>query len=75
MYDFLSKYKIDQDLKKHYLQCTEIENEDKQDLIEAVAIMADVAAFINESKRRKDIGKKILCTYLHVMKINLFKYD
>ena len=39
-----------------HFQCTEIENDDKQDLIEAVTIMADVAAFINESKRRKDIG-------------------
>ena len=39
-----------------FFQCTELDHEDKSDLIEAVAIMADVAAFINESKRRKDIG-------------------
>ena len=34
------------------------ESEDREDLIEAVNIMADVAAFINESKRRKDIVDK-----------------
>ena len=56
---FWLNLKSNKTIKKHYLQCTEIENEDKQDLIEAVAIMADVAAFINESKRRKDIGKKV----------------
>ena len=39
------------------LQCTEEDDPDKKDLLEAVNIMADVAAFINESKRRKDIGK------------------
>jgi hypothetical protein len=38
------------------LQCTEVENEDRKGLLEAVTIMAGVAAFINESKRRKDIG-------------------
>ena len=43
----------------HYsFQCTEHESEDREDLIEAVNIMADVAAFINESKRRKDIVDK-----------------
>ena len=41
-----------------YFQCTEHESEDREDLIEAVNIMADVAAFINESKRRKDIVDK-----------------
>ena len=39
-------------------QCTEVDDEDRSDLVEAVGIMADVAAFINESKRRKDIGMK-----------------
>ena len=33
-----------------------MDDEDRSDLVEAVGIMADVAAFINESKRRKDIG-------------------
>ena len=42
----------------YYFQCTEHESEDREDLIEAVNIMADVAAFINESKRRKDIVDK-----------------
>ena len=41
------------------IKCTEKDNEDKKDLVEAVTIMADVAAFINESKRRKDIGKPL----------------
>ena len=35
-----------------------MDDEDRSDLVEAVGIMADVAAFINESKRRKDIGMK-----------------
>ncbi len=38
-------------------QCTEDDHADKQDLLKAVNMMADVATFINESKRRKDIGK------------------
>ena len=49
-----------------HFQCTEIENDDKQDLIEAVTIMADVAAFINESKRRKDIGNYWFHSFLPV---------
>ena len=40
------------------LKCTEEEHEDKPDLKEAVALMSDVAAFINETKRRKDIVEK-----------------
>ena len=40
-----------------------MDNPDREDLISAVNIMADVAAFINESKRRKDIGKQILWIY------------
>ena len=40
-----------------YFQCTEKDHEDRENLLEAVNIMTDVAAFINESKRRKDIGK------------------
>ena len=35
-----------------------MDDEDRNDIVEAVGIMADVAAFINESKRRKDIGEK-----------------
>ena len=45
-------------------QCTEEDHGDKEDLRKAVTIMADVAAFINESKRRKDIGKETYCTLL-----------
>ena len=40
------------------LKCTEEEDEDKKDLREAVALMSDVAAFINETKRKKDIVEK-----------------
>lgn len=43
--------------KKSKFQCTEDDHKDRADLVQAVSIMADVAAFINESKRRKDIGK------------------
>ena len=49
----------------HYLadldmlpQCTEEDHDDKQDLIKAKVLMSDVAASINESKRRKDIVDK-----------------
>ena len=44
------------------LQCTEDDHRDKDDLKQAITIMADVAAFINDSKRRKDIVDK----YKHV---------
>ena len=40
------------------LKCTEEEDEDKKDLREAVTLMSDVAAFINETKRKKDIVEK-----------------
>ena len=40
------------------IKCTENDHSDKPDLVNAVGIMADVAAFINESKRRKDIVEK-----------------
>ena len=39
------------------MQCTEDDHLDKQDLIKAKVLMSDVAASINESKRRKDIGE------------------
>ena len=39
-------------------QCTEEDHDDKQDLIKAKVLMSDVAASINESKRRKDIVDK-----------------
>ena len=39
------------------IKCTEEEHNDRPDLIKAVEIMGDVASFINESKRRKDIGE------------------
>ena len=45
-------------------QCTEEDHGDKEDLRKAVTIMADVAAFINESKRRKDIGKETYWYFL-----------
>ena len=38
-------------------QCTEEDHCDREDLLNAVSIMSNIAAFINESKRRKDIGK------------------
>ena len=41
------------------LQCTEDDHKDKEDLKQAINIMADVAAFINDSKRRKDIGEQL----------------
>eukprot|EP00092_Neocalanus_flemingeri_P059232 GFUD01070744.1.p1 GENE.GFUD01070744.1~~GFUD01070744.1.p1 ORF type:complete len:905 (+),score=202.84 GFUD01070744.1:37-2751(+) len=40
------------------LKCTENDHQDKNDLKEAVTIMSDVAAFINETKRKKDIVEK-----------------
>jgi len=40
------------------LKCTENDHQDKNDLKEAMTIMSDVAAFINESKRKKDIVEK-----------------
>ena len=40
------------------LKCTENEHKDKNDLREAVTIMSDVAAFINDTKRKKDIVEK-----------------
>ena len=40
-------------------QCTEEDHRDKEDIFKAVTIMSNIAAFINESKRRKDIGKLI----------------
>lgn len=43
------------------LKCTEDEHQDKADLKEAVALMSDVAAFINETKRKKDIVEKYKC--------------
>ena len=43
------------------LKCTEEEHPDKKDLREAVALMSDVAAFINETKRKKDIVEKYKC--------------
>ena len=42
------------------IKSTEQEHPDKEDLIKAAAMMTDVAGFINESKRRKDIGNKRL---------------
>ena len=39
------------------IKCTEVEHSDRVDLMRARDIMTDVASFINESKRRKDIGK------------------
>ena len=43
-------------LLNELLKCTEAEHADRADLARARDIMTDVAAFINESKRRKDIG-------------------
>ena len=43
------------------LKCTEEEHQDKADLKEAVTLMSDVAAFINETKRKKDIVEKYKC--------------
>ena len=40
------------------IKCTEVEHSDRVDLMRARDIMTDVASFINESKRRKDIGKR-----------------
>ena len=44
-------------LLNELLKCTEAEHADRADLARARDIMTDVAAFINESKRRKDIGR------------------
>ena len=41
-------------------QCTEEDHCDREDLLNAVNIMSNIAAFINESKRRKDIVDKYL---------------
>ncbi len=50
-------------------QSTEPEHNDRKDLLEAVTLMADVAAFINESKRRKDIGGwKLIIASLSVVR-------
>ena len=40
------------------VKCTEETYSDKEDLSKAVTIMSNIAAFINESKRRKDIVDK-----------------
>jgi hypothetical protein len=40
-----------------YFQCTEDTHKDKPELLNAVKTMMSVAAYINEYKRRKDIGK------------------
>jgi len=40
------------------IKCTETDHLDKTDLKEALTIMSEVAAFINESKRKKDIVDK-----------------
>lgn len=40
-----------------YFQCTEDSHKDKPELLNAVKTMMDVATYINEYKRRKDIGK------------------
>ena len=47
------------------IKCTEVEHSDRVDLMRARDIMTDVASFINESKRRKDIGKD--CHQVHYM--------
>ncbi len=39
-----------------YFQCTEDDHPDKDHLIMAMRAMTDVAAAINEYKRRKDLG-------------------
>ena len=58
MYLLIYTYFVLHSVSCSVLQCTEGDSEDREDLIEAVNIMADVAAFINESKRRKDIVDK-----------------
>ena len=46
------------------LQCTEKDHDDREELLKAVNLMSNVAAFINESKRRKDIGRCIHIIYM-----------
>jgi hypothetical protein len=40
-----------------YFQCTEDSHNDKPELLNAVRTMMEVATYINEYKRRKDIGE------------------
>ena len=47
------------------IKCTEVEHSDRVDLMRARDIMTDVASFINESKRRKDIGKTTTLYTVH----------
>jgi hypothetical protein len=44
-------------VKQFLFQCTEDSHKDKPELLHAVRTMMDVATYINEYKRRKDIGK------------------
>jgi hypothetical protein len=43
-----------------FSQCTEDSHRDKPELLNAVRTMMDVATYINEYKRRKDIGELML---------------
>ena len=56
-------------------QCTEEDHCDREDLLNAVNIMSNIAAFINESKRRKDIGKfDKYENYCNVVKLNYISF-
>ena len=57
-------------------QCTEEDHCDREDLLNAVNIMSNIAAFINESKRRKDIGKneKYENDWIMQLKLYIFCY-
>ena len=50
-----------------FFQATEDDHPDKQPLIKSINAMTDVAAAINEYKRRKDLGLSthIWSAYLH----------
>ena len=55
-------------------QCTEEDHCDREDLLNAVNIMSNIAAFINESKRRKDIGKNEKCENDWIMQFQIYTY-
>lgn len=46
--------------KKIFFQCTEDDHPDKPKILEAANVMADVASYINEYKRKKELASKYL---------------
>lgn len=57
------------------LQCTEDSHADKQWLIQATSLMTDVAAAVNEFKRRKDLGMLADLNLFYCNQILLLEFD